>query len=118
MSADDEMVQVPRREWEAMHGTNRRPSRVRTPAAPRWPSPASGRWAGLTGRRGVLKHGAMLMAGAVVGASALVVAEAGPAEATTGTTKFGATNNAAGPAPQLWFRTLTGSRHLEAVQLA
>jgi hypothetical protein len=49
---------------------------------------------GVTGRRGLLKHGALLAAGAVAGGTALVVAAASPAEATTGNMQYGVYNDA------------------------
>ena len=92
MSEAGEMVQVPRSEWEEMKARlDSLEQRVGSPM------PAGGPAAGvdgLTDRRGLLKHGAMLAAAAAAGGTALVAVQASPAAATTGAMQFGATNDA------------------------
>ncbi len=92
---DDEMVRVPRREWELLkerlavleqtvggRADGARGAVVLKPTD-----------VGRTDRRGLLKHGVILAAGAVAGGGVLAVAQASPAEASTGGLQYGATNN-------------------------
>ena len=96
----DEMVQVPRREWEDLKAQvaelrrlgDRTADEPRT-IGPRASEPPAQAIGGLTGRRGLLKHGAMYAAAAAAGATALV-AQASPAGATSGTMVYGVNNNA------------------------
>jgi hypothetical protein len=104
MMPDDEMVQVPRREWEALRAEVAELQRtVHRSSDPR-PPLGDGR----TDRRGLLKHGAMLAASAAAGGALTMVAEAQPAAATTGTMSYGQDNNA-GADSTLLYSTNSGS---------
>ena len=89
------MVQVPRRRWEAMEA---RLARLEEAAggASASTNDNGGRSlvGGLTGRRGLLKHGAILAAGAVAGGGVLAVSQASPAAASTGVLQYGIQNGA------------------------
>jgi hypothetical protein len=86
-----EVVQVSRGVWEAMEARLTELEHAVGGGAKAAVASSAGV---LTDRRDLLKHGALLAAGAMAGGTALVMAQAGPAEATTGTMRFGATNNA------------------------
>ncbi len=75
---------VPRGVWEAMGGAAGAHLGERSGSSSAAVD-GSGHGDGLTDRRGVLKHGALLAAGAVAGGAALVAARAGPAAAVNGT---------------------------------
>ena len=82
MAEGEEMVSVPRGEWEALKRLEERVSRLeRGPAAEAEETTPGLTADGRTDRRGLLKHGAMLAAGAVVGGAGLAVAAAQPAAA-------------------------------------
>src|SRR5215831_11836576 len=91
------MVTVPRSAWEAMEA---RLAAVERHLGREETSDGTAAVSQLvngevrTDRRGMLKHGALLAAGAAVGGTALMAAQAGPASATTGTMMYGNTNNA------------------------
>ena len=102
-ASDD--IRVPAAEWEAMKARLAALERLvdeRTPIAiegqvtgTEGAGPANPPGQGRTNRRGLLKQGAVLAAGAVTGGVALVAAQAAPAAAATGTMQYGTANNAA-----------------------
>ncbi len=84
MSADggEETVEVTRADWEAMQA---RMARLEQAAGLREPAPvATSPTDRRTDRRGLLRHGAVLAAGAAAGAAVAVVGQAAPAEAANG----------------------------------
>jgi hypothetical protein len=92
--SDDEMVSVSRSEWAALLARvalleSRSEATVAPGVVPSGTDVSAGR---STDRRGLLKQGAKLAAGAVVGGAALVAAQAGPADANTGAMMYGAVN--------------------------
>jgi hypothetical protein len=88
----DDLVQVPRSEWEAMKA--RMAGLERLVAAPTAASDPAGD--GRTDRRGLLKHGAVLAAGVVAGSGALMAASASPAAAASGDSLILGADNDAG----------------------
>jgi hypothetical protein len=92
-----DVVQVPRGEWEALKAAVAELQRAVRPSS------ASGQLVddGRTDRRGLLKHGGLLVAGALAGGTALVTSQASPAAATTGTMQFGAVNDAGSDSTEL-----------------
>ncbi len=86
-----DVVEVPRAVWEAIEA---RLAQLEHAVGVGAKAPVAAAADGLTDRRGLLKHGAVLAAGAVAGGAALVAAQAAPAAATTGTMQYGTSNNA------------------------
>lgn len=100
MSADggEEMVQVTRADWEAMQGRLARLEQATglTGGASVPASPDGACAGGRTDRRGLLKHGALLAAGAVAGSAVAVVSQAAPAAAANGdSVELGSSGNSA-----------------------
>jgi hypothetical protein len=77
----DETVEVARAEWEAMKARLDNLEQSQATATPSVGKPGG---MGLTDRRGLLKHGALLAAAAAAGGSALVAAQAAVAATTAG----------------------------------
>jgi hypothetical protein len=99
-----EMVSVPREQWEAIEARLAGLERRSAGESHQLPPNGGDR---RTDRRGLLKHGAMLAAGAVAGGAGLVAAQATPAAAANGDPlTLGSTSNTATAATEL---TVTGS---------
>ncbi len=92
--AEEDVVKVPRAEWEAWKALEARGARLEqaAPARPR-PSDEDG-GPTRTDRRSVLKHGAALAAGALAGGTVLAATQAAPAGAVTGAMQYGTLNDA------------------------
>jgi hypothetical protein len=128
MSESADEVRVPRDEWEAMKARLAALERlvdVRTDVAierdavpserPRGQETSVASGQSRTDRRGLLKQGAVLAAGAVTGGVVLVAAQAAPAAATTGAMQFGAANDAGNAVTSL---TSTGEPTLSLANTA
>jgi hypothetical protein len=101
---DDEMVQVPRGEWELLKERLAVLERAVEAGATDGQRAAASKPAddGRTDRRGLLKHSAMLAAGAVAGGGLLAATQASPAAASTGGLQYGVTNNSLGDPTTLY----------------
>jgi hypothetical protein len=89
--ADDDVVEVSRARWEAMEA---RMGQLEAALGLRGGEGPGSATDGRTDRRGLLKHGAMLAAGALAGGTALAATQVAPASASTGGMQYGTLNNA------------------------
>ena len=87
-----EVVAIPRAEWQEIKAEL---AALRREVRSRRESSTAPSAEAVTDRRQVLKHGAILAAGAVTGGVALAVSEVTPAAATINTMQYGTTNDSA-----------------------